>query len=189
MFLVQLEFARHYPMAYSLSAGGGRPPNNPVLERLLPSLLHIKMMALLDEALEEYLTGKGQKLPSKYRDDLNGRISYFSDAGLVSNAPDLHVARKRRNGAAHELLSDVSWAEFDSDVDQVQAALDLLGLVPARPSFKVTAERSQMRESDDPTVFREQDFAVIVWQGEKKAGEFTWTERILDHERGAHGSR
>jgi len=73
VFLLQLAFAREYPAAYRLSSLAVR---NPVLESVLPSLLYVKMTAILDDALDEHLDSQSSGLPKGYRQDLNGRICF-----------------------------------------------------------------------------------------------------------------
>jgi len=181
VFLIQLALACGYPTAYQLGSGG-IAPRNPILERILPSLLHIKMMALLDEALQDYLKNTGQVPGAKYEKTLFGRVSFLGDKGLIGNDKILHSARGRRNAAVHEMLSDVSWAQLDADLLEVHCALQTLGLVGARPDFKVGGERSKLRESSEPGVLGERDFFVRAWEGSKVAGEYRWTERIYDDE-------
>lgn len=173
IFLIELEFARNYPMAYQLTSNNvvGR---NPVLEEILPSLLHLRMTAVLDGALEAYLDSTGTSLPADYRSDLNGRICFSSDSGLVPNGQALHRVRKRRNDTAHEVFSNVSWKQLEQDRREVHAALQHLGLVSEPPQFLVKAERSAFRESDEPGVMGHHDFVVRVMEGEKCAGEFKW---------------
>ena len=50
--LIEIVLAYNYPVAFRLtSAGGAAPPRNPILEYVLPSLLHLKAVAILDAAL------------------------------------------------------------------------------------------------------------------------------------------
>ena len=180
VFLVQLEFARNYPVAYQLTSHGAAV-RNPLLEAILPSLLHIKMTAILDEALGRYLESSKTALPADYRPDLNGRIGFCSDAGLVLNHQALQGVRKRRNKAAHETFSDVSWSQLDQDLGEVHTALQHLGLVGERPEFRVEAERSAfLLSSDEPGILGHRDCAVRVLRGEKVAGEHKWGETLHD---------
>jgi len=74
----------------------------------------------------------------------------------------------------------VSWDELDRDITQVHHTLQHLGLVGDRPEFRVAAERSAFRESDEPGILGHQDFAVRVMHGDKVAAEFTWSETLYD---------
>ena len=149
---------------------------------MLPALLHIKMTALLDEALDAHMQSAGISLPGGYRADLNGRISFYSDTNRVPNGPDLHSVRSRRNALAHETSSDLAWTDLDQDIEMVQAALNHLGLVGARPSLKAEAERSAARESADPRIFWMHEYIVRILDGERLAAEFKWEESILRSE-------
>src|SRR5262245_35813845 len=159
-FLIELEFARNYLMAY-------RPDQvaavrNPILETTLPSLLHIKMAALLDEALVSYLDSTGTVLPKSYHPTLDGRISFCRDSGRVPDGPGLHDMRLRRNAVAHESSSSVSWSQLDEDLTVVHSALQHVGMVGERPRFQVTAERSGVQESTDPGIAFHVNYAVRV---------------------------
>jgi hypothetical protein len=175
-FLIELEFARDYPIAYQIS--GGIAVRNPVLERILPSLLHIKMAALLDEALETYLYTRNLPLPKKYRSTLDGRISFFSDTGQIQNGLELQAMRRRRNDLAHQSSSSASWSQLEQDVEAVQCALLQLRLVADRPRFEMNAERSAARNSQEPGTLCYVDYCVSLIEGGKTAAEVTWRQTI-----------
>lgn len=180
VFLVQLEFARYYPMAYQLERVGPAV-RNPLLEMILPTLLHMKMMAIADEAFHHYLDDCDQvPATTTYQENLYGRITSLTDRKLIDNGEALQDPRLRRNAAAHQVTSDVSWKQLDSDLLEVQCALERLGLAGERPNFDVRGERSALRESSEPGVLGERDFIVSVHEGTKLAGEYRWQERIYD---------
>src|SRR6478752_2359543 len=92
--------AKHYPQTLSVS-GVPNITKNPLLEYLLPSLLYVKTVAVLDDALATYIDAKGWTIPKPLRNDLYGRITFMTGKGL-SNPPELHRMRDRRNAVAHE---------------------------------------------------------------------------------------
>jgi hypothetical protein len=57
LFLIDLMFASRYELGYIDAIH--LPPKNPVLERLLPSLLHIKAVAILDCGLRRWCAAMG----------------------------------------------------------------------------------------------------------------------------------
>lgn len=179
-FLVEVAFARNYPLANQLSTVIGR--RNPVLERILPSLLYIKMAALLDEALIAHMDANGVALGKNYKTDLYGRISTYADKGKLPNGNDLHEVRNKRNDVGHESQLFVSWDELEYGIDIVQLALSHLGLAGARPEFEVKAERSAARNSDEPGISWFHDYSIAVLDGEKLAGEITWRENLHNDE-------
>lgn len=179
-FLIELEFARNYPIAYQLEHGTA--VRNPVLESILPSLLHIKMAALLDEALDSHLNSTGTALPKGYRSNLDGRISFCSDSGLVPDGPGLHGIRQMRNALAHEASSSVSWSQLDQDLVVVHSALQHLGVVGQRPRFEMNAERSGAQESQEPGFLFHFDYAVTLLENGKTAAKFTWRESVHNDE-------
>jgi hypothetical protein len=100
-FLIDLSFAKHYPIGYIDLQG--LAPKNPVLEQLLPSLLHIKAVAILDHALKAWIESKGITVPKKpYGTDLKGRIDFLVDNNRLNGRASLHTLRGLRNNLAHE---------------------------------------------------------------------------------------
>jgi hypothetical protein len=180
LLLIESEFARNYRIAYQLDAGAAA--RNPVLEKILPSLLHIKMAAVLDEALDTHLAATNISLPKTYRPTLEGRISFFHDSKQVSNGADLHAIRQRRNDLAHDTASSISWAQLDQDLAAVHATLQHLGFVGPRPHFEIKAERSAIQGSQEPGVAWYCDYSVSLLEGDKMAAEFRWRSRLHDDE-------
>jgi hypothetical protein len=62
--------ARNYWQSYLLH--GFASHRDPLLDRLLPSLLYIKAVTILDDALEAVIAPRGLVMPKKYRDSLQG---------------------------------------------------------------------------------------------------------------------
>jgi hypothetical protein len=116
-------------MSYSLSIG--LTHRHVLLDQLLPVLLHIKATAILEDALELRLTQNGHALAKPYKDDLNGRLTYLADRGLLSNVDSLHEVRRRRNALAHEPDAGCDWAMLRHDIRLIEAGMIELGLVDA----------------------------------------------------------
>src|SRR5690242_5393403 len=115
LFLIDMAFASRYELGYIDAIPP--PPKNPVLERLLPSLLHIKAVAILDRALRSWCEDRGLVVPKKpYGSDLEGRIDFLADSGHLADRAPLHSVRGVRNVLAHEPTGSVDWAALDSDV-------------------------------------------------------------------------
>src|SRR5690242_11217577 len=71
-FLIDLDLAKHYPAA-TIHFPPTVQRRNPILDRLLPSLLHVKAVAVLDAALKHVLHERGWKVPRKgYTQGLHG---------------------------------------------------------------------------------------------------------------------
>jgi hypothetical protein len=117
-FLIELQFARDYTVAASIEATGPTI-RNPILETLLPSLLHIKAVAILDAALKEILSAKSLVVPKRYGGMLKGRIDFLADQGLLPESGDLHRIRDTRNDVAHEFDERIEWAELDHMVSSL----------------------------------------------------------------------
>ena len=64
-FLMDAELAKNYRMVSMLN-GGHIPAPNPILENLLPSLLYVRLGALLDETFEDYIDTNGLVMAKSY---------------------------------------------------------------------------------------------------------------------------
>lgn len=88
-FLIDREFGKNYTLGYM-----GHPvpaAKNPVVERLLPSLLHVKAVAILDRAFRGWIEDRGLTVPRKpYGTDLRGRIDFLADNSFVHDRGSLH---------------------------------------------------------------------------------------------------
>ncbi len=101
-FLQEVELAKNYHMPYLLNGFGGTF-RNPLLDYLLPSLLHVKMVAILYEALLFFIGDRGLTVPKKHKRSLRGRIEYLNEQSLIANYAALHVILDLRNLLAHEV--------------------------------------------------------------------------------------
>lgn len=180
-FLIDNAFAQNYQTCFWVTSPTVRmPPANPVFDRLLPSLLHVKALTVLDAALKEGFTARGVSPKSHgYKDDLSGRINTAGDLGIFPDSRLLHDARRTRNNVAHELESSVSWAELEVTVQAIQQALTLLGLVGSMPKFEVNAERKPKPELNDPKAALGFDYCVSVVAEGKVAADIRWSEELL----------
>lgn len=181
LFLVDRAFAQNYRTYFWTTSFTIRmPPANPVFDRLLPSLLHVKALTVLDAALKEALATRGVSTKSHgYRDDLNGRINTIGDLGIFPDSKLLHEARHTRNDLAHEFEPSVTWAELDDTVTAIQLGLSLLGLVGPMPKFEVNAERTPKPELTNPNARIGFDYCVSVSGDGKVAASIRWSEEIL----------
>jgi hypothetical protein len=176
--LIEIELARNYTVPFLLSGLARTAPRNPILERILPSLLHIKAVSILDFALNHLIADQGLTVPRRYGDSFKGRIDFLADQKIVSDAAVLHNVRNRRNDVAHEFNEVVSWDILQQDVSAIDTTLHALGLAPIRPQFEFFAERSGAAESTESGVAFAFDYSFGVREGEAVAAEITWTESI-----------
>jgi hypothetical protein len=167
--------ARNYGIAYRLD--GGVAARNPVLEKMLPSLLHIKMVSILDEALANKIAEDSLPFPKSYRHTLEGRISLARDSGLIKNGDILHVIRKRRNRTAHDISAKVTWDQLDDDILEVHKVLQSLVASGELPNFQVSAERTALQDSEEPGVLFHCDCRIMVKEGDKIAAEIKWRKQ------------
>ena len=165
-------------MPFALNAAGAAP-RNPILEQLLPSLLHIKAVTILDAALKEVLATGNLSVPRTYGRGLKARTEFLNDQGLLQDVTLLHRIRELRNDVAHEFDERVTWTVLDEDLAAIHAVLQSFGLVGPRPNFEAFAERSGARESTDPDVLFALDHTFGLREGTKIAAQITWTEDVM----------
>ena len=144
-FLQELVLCQHYHLFNVPNLS----PRNPVLDAMLSSLLHVKLVAILDEALIEYLEIKSLVVPKKsYGNSLYGRICFLGDNGALKSAGDLHAVRDRRNSVAHESQEHTDWVTLETDSRIVEGELQYLGFVGPRPDYEFFATRSLANTCD-----------------------------------------
>ncbi len=165
-FLIDVAFAREYNIGYF---GTQLRVKNPVVERLLPSLLHVKAAAILDHALQTFCDDRGLSIPRRqpYGDTLHGRINYLGDNGHLTASAVLHTVRGSRNAIAHDPTDTIDWTKLDNDIQIIHHALVELTFVDRMPDFTVRAERSAAGEGRVPDAICTVDYSIGVFEGER----------------------
>lgn len=179
--LIDAALGREYPLFFALgSAAAGGAPRNPILEELLPSLLQIKAVTVLDEALLVKLAEVGQK-PKAYgfRDNLHGRIETALASGLLTGTGLLHRARNSRNDVAHEFAERLDWSHLEADIWAIHDALQQMGFVGQRPDLKVKGERVPKTAASNPDALFGFDYTVAVYEGDSVWAEIKWAAHIM----------
>jgi hypothetical protein len=177
-FLIEVTLAHEYPTFYLIDSAGLAGGRKLILEQLLPSLLYVKMVAILDEALVAFIDFHKLKLQKPYRKDMNGRISFLHDHGHLTRGTDLHRIRNRRNDIAHTDKAQANWPELTADTDIVHAELMYLKCVGAKPHYSVEGERSAAMKSKEPGIAFVQHYAVKVKNGEKLRAAIEWQRKF-----------
>ena len=178
LFLIDLMFARNYTIGYLDLPGPAA--KNPVIERLLPSLLHVKAVSIMDHAIRSWIDANGMVVPKKpYGTDLKGRIDYLADEGQIADRTRLHAIRGTRNEMAHEPAGAVNWAELDRDVETIHLALSALKLVGVTPKWEVFSERSAAQEGEIPGSLCTFDYRIGIKEGDKLVAEISWYKHVM----------
>jgi hypothetical protein len=175
LFLLEWEAAKHYHFPYALMIG--HTYRNPLVEHLLPALLLVKGTSLLDEALEEFVENQPRDMPRKYRRNLEGRISFLADCGVLPNAKELHEVRKTRNDLAHDSNARITWESLESAINIIENTILALGFIRPRPKLEYYGERSAMTEAPDGRGWT-RTFTIGIRENGKPAYEASWTERL-----------
>jgi hypothetical protein len=169
--LQDVALARHYGAIVTGMTGPSLP--NPLLERLLPSLLYIRLATFLDDLLAAIVEFGARPMPRQYRNDLNGRISYLDDQGKLRDARFLHAIRETRNEIAHD-HSDVGWGILDRDIDGLVRAAESFGITLKVPNYEFFFERSGPIDSDDSDVLFSHDYSYGLKERERKVLEYSF---------------
>lgn len=177
-FLIDREFARNYMLGYLDHPGPAA--KNPVVERLLPSLLHVKAVAILDHAFRAWIEERGLTVPRKpYGTDLRGRIDFLADNSFLGDRQSLHSIRGTRNDIAHEPAEEIVWERLDQDMLVIAAALRELGLVDEMPKWEVFSERSSARDGEIPNALASFDYRIAIKAAEGLVAEITWQKHLM----------
>jgi len=117
-------------------AAGQPVPFLEMVDQLLLQSVVVRLASMLDEKLEEAIDERG--LPIAKNPKLWHRIEAVRDAGLLTNAADLHSLRDLRNTIGHEANPPaIEWPHVISAADAVEHAFLELGLATASPRFEV----------------------------------------------------
>jgi hypothetical protein len=174
--LLEWEAIKQYHMPYLLISG--QTFRNPFVEKWLPSVMLVKAVAVFDDAVAAYIDTEHGGLPAGYRSDLNGRIRFLGNRGLVSNHPGLHTVRQQRNRVAHVDGCLVTWAEVDSAIAELEGTLLALKLIVAHPRLEYFGERSALSLSSEPGVLGTRTFTIGIREDGKVAYSATWDEKL-----------
>ncbi len=149
-FLIDVEFANNYHQLYGFDLFS-IAARNPVVEQFLPSLLHVKAVAILDHGIKAYLSENNLKPPRRrYKSDLNGRICYCEDNSLIKDSESLHRIRELRNDLGHEPDETTNWATLYRDVAAINAAFKELSISGDLPVYNFIASKSEAQEATEP---------------------------------------
>jgi hypothetical protein len=177
-FLVDAMFAENYELGYLDRLGP--PLKNPVVERLLPSLLYVKAVAIFDYALRGWCDEKGLVIPKKpYGTDLKSRIDYLADHGHLADCSPIQSIRGTRNVLAHEPAGAVDWSQLRSDVLALHGALKELGMAGDFPKWEISSERLAAQDPKVPDALFSFDYRIRIADGAKPVADISWSEHVM----------
>ncbi len=120
-----------------MRTGGGKYELDPIADNLMPLLLYVRMVAVLDKALREYISINSLRIAKtkNYNDALHGRINTLNDQKLLLNFFDLDRIRKTRNEIAHQIQPKISWEDLENDLNIIERELQHLEMIGDRPNY------------------------------------------------------
>lgn len=126
------------------------PVKGALLNASLPAVYLLAVVAVLDDALSDYIDTNGIEWPRKTKRDLYNLINVAAAVVPGMDADRLHEVRQLRNGVAHptagEPVAAVDWARLDSVIEVVGEALVEMRLMDRVPDVRAGYERK-------PTLF------------------------------------
>lgn len=177
-FLIDAMFAENHELGYL--DHDGPLPKNPVVERLLPSLLQVKAVAILDHALRSWCDERGIVIPKKpYGTDLKGRINYLADKGHLASRSRLHLIRGTRNILAHEPKGAVDWEKLRSDITGIHGVLEELGIVGGFPKWEISSERSAAQAPKVPDALVSFEYRIYIAENANPVADITWSRHVM----------
>lgn len=174
LLLIDLMFARHYTLGDRLGRSSAK---NPVIDRLLPSLLHVKAVSILDYALRAWIDSDSGG--SVVADRLRQRIDYLAKRKALPDCTPLRSVCDRRNKLAHEPTEALNWNELDRDISITHNALFELKILDEMPQWEIFAERSGAERGEVPGAISTFHYRIGIKEGEKVIAEIKWLEHLL----------
>ena len=173
-------YAKGYALLPMMSAPmpGGLAPRNPIVDRIIPTLLLIKGLAILDAAFKGKIQDH-EDLRGVRTKDLNARIELLNEHGILLDANGVHDARGRRNVLAHEYEGYVDWEEFKHHIGVIRRELAHISAIGEIPEFTITAECSQLRESTDPNACFERTISVYIEAEGRRVSEISLVQKTM----------
>lgn len=122
----------------------------------------LRLISVLDDKLEEVVEARA--LPIRVNPKLAHRIDAVRDAGLITNAADLHSVRNLRNEIGHEVNpKGLGWSDIFSVADCVEQTFIELGVATASPKFKVeNVTSTQLMPSGRPHELGRRDVVLSI---------------------------
>jgi hypothetical protein len=129
------------------------PVKGALLGLMLPGLHLLNVVAVLDEALSDYVEAKNIPWPPKTRRDLFNRIDVVAKVVPGLNAECLHRIGEIRNSIAHasdsRLYRALPWADLDDTLVDIAGAFVALGLIERTLNIVAFYERHPTLFLDD----------------------------------------
>lgn len=169
--LREATMAPRYADLYTAEFGPLVP--NPLLDFLLPNLLFVKVMSVLDEALEFYIDNTSS-LSGVNNKKLFDRINVLDNMGLISDVTALHDLRKLRNDIAHETIVQIDWLKLENAINTVEKQLQQLGFVGDRPLYETFSGRNVELPSSHPEAFKTFHYYVGLKEDKKVVVFLAW---------------
>ena len=177
-FLAELTFLKGCVLDPLPGVPDSTPPQKD-FQPYIASLFYIRMVSLLDEALDQHIDSAKLPLPKGYRGRLAEKINFLESQGSLLDAAELHRIRGRRNDVAHEPQAKADWPEVESDLAVVHRELEHLGLVGLLPHYERFGERVP-GQPDGPDVVIVNCFTCGVREQDKELLKLSWKVKYYD---------
>ena len=146
----------------------------------MSALLHVKLLSIFDEALEDYIVSHRTSLPGSYRGALHYRLEFLDSHGKIQYTQRLRDIKNMRNAVGHTPTTPTNWHtqqvsanELDQSIDDVEKVLQQLGIVGPRPLYETFATRNVIRDHPDkPSVYMTHIYQYGVKEGENVIIQF-----------------
>lgn len=129
------------------------PVKGALLGQTLPGVHLLVLVAVLDDALSEYIDLNNIPWPTGTKRDLYNRIEVLSSAGLAIDREEIHRIRHMRNSVAHPDegadYQPVSWDMLDEAIHGVSQVFVAIGHIDAIPDIVAFYEREPTTYPDE----------------------------------------
>jgi len=174
---MEAQVVRCYPMPYILDSNSTIFRTNPMLEKIIPSLMFVKALSILDDAFN-FLLKRKEFAPTKHLASLKAKIDYFDKIDLLHDSKLLHKFRIKRNEIAHGSNHSATWEEMWDCLNGIEIELRNLKFWKERPKFEIFCQSPAMRKSSNPKMIGERDYEFGLTENNKRVFEVKWTEQV-----------
>jgi hypothetical protein len=130
--MFQLTMAENRRVPWS---GSRACPVGPIVEAVLPGLIHARLGSILNEFLATYMANSKLSLPESMHPGLLDRVKFLGYSGHLLDPIALDRFTTGWAASVEQVEASCSWEELYEAIDLVESELKGLGLIGPRPQI------------------------------------------------------
>jgi len=128
-------------------------------DEIIPSLLYVRLVAILDEAFISYINNEWQQPPKLTT--LGARIDWLKSRSRLKSPTDVYAVKNMRNELAHTSSKRCAWSDLPSAIEIVNGELEHLHFVGPVPVREMSFERNP-RPTPNPGAYVTHDYKFAI---------------------------